>query len=302
MAINQKDIKLLWGRSASRCAICKTELTQDKAAVTSAYALGEQAHIVGEKADAARGISSLTLEDRNSYHNLILLCPNHHTEIDKNEDDWPVEKLHFKKSEHELWVNETLSQTADQVKLAKEVSITSVIDAAVKYCRLDTWHAWTSFALSPDPTWPRELPNEIFEFRLKVIAAIWPKEFEELNRAITTLSISLSLASNKFMEHSELHGDTYYPHKFYKAGDWNDNFNHDLKKYNDWVDSCHATIHFATKAANWVGDVVRKDINPMFFAESGKFLTIEGDIRGFDARLLEFTNEERERLPDALNL
>ena len=302
MAINQKDIKLLWGRSASRCTICKTELTQDKAAVTSAYTLGEQAHIVGEKTDAARGISSLTLEDRNSYHNLILLCPTHHTEIDKNEVDWPVEKLHFKKSEHELWVNETLSQTADLLKLAKEVSVTSIIDAAVKYCRLDTWQAWTSFALSPDPRWPCELPNEIFEFRLKVIAVIWPTEFEELKKAITTLSISLSLASNKFMEHSELHGDTYYPHKFYKAGDWNANFTNDLKKYNDWVDSCHSTIHLATKAANWVGDVVRKDINPMFFAESGKFLTIEGDIRGFDARLLEFTNEEREKLPDALDL
>ena len=28
MAIGQKDIKLLWGRSGNRCAICKTELTQ----------------------------------------------------------------------------------------------------------------------------------------------------------------------------------------------------------------------------------------------------------------------------------
>ncbi len=93
MAINQKDIKLLWGRSGNRCSICRVELTQDKAAVTSAFTLGEQAHIVGEKTNAARGTSSLTLDQRNGYHNLILLCPNHHTEIDKNEDDWPVEKL-----------------------------------------------------------------------------------------------------------------------------------------------------------------------------------------------------------------
>ncbi|MDC9501528.1 MULTISPECIES: HNH endonuclease [unclassified Pseudoalteromonas] len=300
MAINQKDIKLLWGRSGNRCSICRVELTQDKAAVTSAFTLGEQAHIVGEKTNAARGTSSLTLDQRNGYHNLILLCPNHHTEIDKNEDDWPVEKLHLIKSEHELWVNETLSQTVDQFQIAKQASVTSIIDAAVKYCRLGNWQAWTSFALSPDPRWPRELPGDIFEFRQKVIAAIWPEEFEELKRSITTFSILLNLASQKFMEHSELHGDTYYPHKFYKAGGWNDNFNEDLEKYNQWIKSCRATIHQATKAANWVGDVVRRDINPMFFAETGKFLTMEGDILGFEARLLEFTNEERLALPDAL--
>lgn len=300
MAINQKDIKLLWGRSGNRCSICKVELTQDKAAVTSAFTLGEQAHIVGEKTNAARGTSSLTLDQRNGYHNLILLCPNHHTEIDKNEDDWPVEKLHLIKSEHELWVNETLSQTLDQFQIAKQVSVTSIIDAAVKYCRLDNWQAWTSFALSTDPRWPQGLPDEIFEFRQKVIAAIWPEEFEELKLSITTFSILLNRASQKFMEHSELHGDTYFPHKFYKAGGWNDNFNEDLEKYNQWVKSCHATIHQATKAANWVGDVVRRDINPMFFADTGKFLTMEGDILGFEARLLEFTNEERVTLPDAL--
>ncbi|MEA1975365.1 MAG: hypothetical protein U9N10_07360, partial [Bacillota bacterium] len=42
---------------------------------------------VGEKEDAARGKSQLSLDERNTYHNLILLCPTHHTEIDKNEED-----------------------------------------------------------------------------------------------------------------------------------------------------------------------------------------------------------------------
>ncbi|WP_284223853.1 hypothetical protein, partial [Brevundimonas denitrificans] len=64
MGMSQKDIKLLWGRSGNRCAIrdCRKELTQDKKAVSSAYTLGEQAHIVGEKEGAARGNSPLTSE------------------------------------------------------------------------------------------------------------------------------------------------------------------------------------------------------------------------------------------------
>ena len=48
MTIKGKDIKILWGRSGNRCAICRTQLTQDAAAVSAAFTLGEQAHIVGE--------------------------------------------------------------------------------------------------------------------------------------------------------------------------------------------------------------------------------------------------------------
>jgi predicted restriction endonuclease len=96
--MNLKDTKLLWGRAASRCAICKTKLSEVKKSENE-YLIGEQAHIVGEKATAARGHSNLTKEERNSYHNIILLCPNHHTEIDKNPSKYTVEKLHLIKSD-----------------------------------------------------------------------------------------------------------------------------------------------------------------------------------------------------------
>ena len=66
MAIKQKDIKLLWGRSGNRCAICQIILTQDKTKASAAFTLGEQAHIVGEKEEAPRGKSPLTEEERNS--------------------------------------------------------------------------------------------------------------------------------------------------------------------------------------------------------------------------------------------
>jgi hypothetical protein len=39
-----------------------------------------------------------------------LLCPTHHGTIDKNEEDFPVEKLHILKSRHELWVQDTLEK------------------------------------------------------------------------------------------------------------------------------------------------------------------------------------------------
>ena len=303
MAIGQKDIKLLWGRSGNRCAICKTELTQDKKATTASFTLGEQAHIVGEKKDAARGKSQLSLDERNTYHNLILLCPTHHTEIDKNEEDWSIEKLHLKKSEHELWVTEKLSETVNHVLLAKQTAISSVIDSAVELCGLDSWQNWTSYALAPDPIWKSERIEEIFEFRQKVISAIWSKEFSELKNATITLSILLNSAAQKFAENSDKHDENLYAHKFYKAYGHNTNYDNDLKRYDKWLDECYHLLKEATKAANWFADEVREYINPMFFAEKGKYLISEGPFidMSFRTTLLEFTEEEKSTFPEILN-
>jgi hypothetical protein len=110
MAIPQKDIKVLWGRAASRCAICQTNLSHVNQEQNSAIPIGEQAHIVAEEVGGPRGNSALTATERNSYYNLILLCPTHHTLIDKDIESYPIEKLHLIKSKHELWVEETLGR------------------------------------------------------------------------------------------------------------------------------------------------------------------------------------------------
>ena len=297
--IQQKDIKLLWGRSGNRWAVCKVELSQDKNAVEASFTLGEQAHIVGEKEKAARGQSLLNEKQRNSYHNLILLCPNHHTEIDSNEQDWPVEKLHQVKSEHELWVSETLSSTTDLVQASKQVAIASIIDSAVQLCRLDRWEIWTSYTLAPSPQWEVDMPDELYEFRQKVIRAIWPDEYEELRRAAETLSIALNLSAQTFLQHCERHGDTLFPHKFYKGNGWNENYDADAKKYDAWAKLCWEYLIDSTKAANWFADVVRRDINPMFFAEHGRFIVVEGDILGHKTNLYQFTQAEKDSLPQS---
>lgn len=302
MSIKQKDIKLLWGRSGNRCAFCRIELSQDAKAVSSSFTLGEQAHIIGEKEEAARGKSVLSLEERNSYHNLILLCPTHHTEIDNNEIDWPTENLYLKKSNHELWVTETLSETVDHVRLAKQIILASIVDAAVNLCDLENWTGWTSWALAPDPKWDRRRPERIYEFRQKIIAAIWPEEFDEFRRAAVTLSITLHRAAHKFMEYSDLEGDSYLPFKFYKALPFNPKYAEDLIKYEKWIDECYELVYQATKSANWFADVVRRDINPMFFAESGKFIVHEGpfDDLSYRTRLIEFNADEKIGLPTSL--
>jgi hypothetical protein len=226
-----------------------------------------------------------------------LLCPNDHTTIDRNESDWSIEKLHQIKSEHELWVTETLSETIDHVKLAQNTILASIVDSAVTLCRLDDWHNWTSSALSSNPHWPKVLPKSIYEFRRKVIAAIWPKGFDEFKRATITLSILLDRAAKTFMEHSELGDDRdmYIPFKFYKRISPNPNYDDDARRYEQWLKRCDSTIYDATKAANWFADVVREYVNPMFFVEQGKFIIEQGSLE-----LLEFTEEEKSEYPEKI--
>jgi hypothetical protein len=305
MSILQKDIKLLWGRSANRCAICKKELSQDSQLAGGSFPIGEQSHIVGEKQGAPRGESILSEQERNSYANLILLCPNDHALIDKNPIDWPVEKLYMAKTQHELWVQQTLAETIDSKKVISEAIVASIVDHAVGGCRLAEWQNWTSSALSPDPKWPSDLPEQVFRFQEKVMAAVWPEgaEVEELKRATTTLAILINRAAQTFLEHSKRRGDTLYPHKFYQwDGRYNPNYEKDCQRYEEWVEQCHALVAEATKAANWFADVVRKDVNPMFFAVEGKFLVTEGlfEDLSFHTRLLEFNDEQKTHLPEAL--
>ncbi len=99
MSILIKDVKVLWGRSNDTCTFpdCWTQLTFGN----GSGLIGEMAHIVAESADGPRGISPLNKRQRNSYENLILLCPTHHTMVDKDPATWTVEKLQEMKRQHE---------------------------------------------------------------------------------------------------------------------------------------------------------------------------------------------------------
>ncbi len=93
------DIKRLWGRAGGRCAApgCGIDLT---ALIASGnYVVGEMAHVIGRKPSAPRGKPS---GGANTYDNLILLCPTHHTHVDKApEGTYPETLLHEWKSTHE---------------------------------------------------------------------------------------------------------------------------------------------------------------------------------------------------------
>ena len=110
MSVPESEQRKLHQRSGNRCAFpdCRVILTVAATSDDRMAVLGENAHIVAAKPDGPRGDSPLTEVDRNRYENLILLCNNHHQQIDSQPDSYPVDKLHEWKANHERWVEESL--------------------------------------------------------------------------------------------------------------------------------------------------------------------------------------------------
>jgi hypothetical protein len=108
MNISELDLKKLWGKAAGRCSspgcsnncISYFEKSGDKI-------LGEMAHVIPQSSDGPRGTAGV--EGPDTYENLILLCPYHHTMVDKAPKDFPAKLLHEWKCQHELRIEQSLA-------------------------------------------------------------------------------------------------------------------------------------------------------------------------------------------------
>ena len=275
----EKDIKLLWGRSGNRCAICKIELSPESSS-DRPLVIGEMAHIVGRKADedkSPRSNSPLSEKDREKYANMILLCRNHHKIIDDDPASYPIEILHQIKTEHELWVQDKLADVFDIHKDAADVVYTTLIDAAVSHLNLSLWSSWASVAgSSSSHQWPEEMEESIVLFERKVRAAIWPSgenRIKSLETSIKNLA-NVSIDALKILcQHCESGKPGWNKaHKFYKEPFPNPAYEKELQEYEDWENQLRDKFVEFCKAANYFADEVRANINPMFFLENGRFM------------------------------
>ena len=111
MSASYKTKLILAFRSGDRCAFpkCGRNLSIGGNG-SSAIVTGVAAHIVGEKKGSARYDESMPIEQRNSHDNLIYLCGDHHTQIDKQEEEFSVDLLRSMKRQHEREVFEAMTE------------------------------------------------------------------------------------------------------------------------------------------------------------------------------------------------
>lgn len=97
----------LFAESAGYCCnpSCRTPLfSEDRD-----YHIAEIAHVISAGAKGPRASCALSPLELSKFENLILLCPNCHTRIDKDEESYPADLLIGWKMEHGGKVRQMLS-------------------------------------------------------------------------------------------------------------------------------------------------------------------------------------------------
>jgi hypothetical protein len=119
-------------RSGGICAFpnCGKHLIYEAKVGEDTY-VAEAAHIRGEKFGAARYDDTMTDEERDNVRNLIYLCTDHHTVIDKVEADWPVAKLQILKESHETRVRQAMEEAFADVAFPELQNVVSWVSNQV---------------------------------------------------------------------------------------------------------------------------------------------------------------------------
>jgi hypothetical protein len=271
MALSERDIKILWGRAAGHCAICGRKLTQDEATASASYPLGEHAHIVGEKPTSARYDSVLDDRQRNGYPNRILLCPNDHTIIDNDPRAWPVERLYVVKAEHELRVETTLTTGRNVRDEAASLIYADAVDTMTTELQLDRFLLWASYLLRPYWRSSDTFIHGADLARRTIVLADWPGTMPDLEVALDRASFEILEAATAFSELAEADGDELVVRRLPHEGHTQEEFDREAAALRLWSYRLEHRIAEAARALNWVREIWRAGVNPMWLPTQGWF-------------------------------
>lgn len=294
MSISVLSRKLLWGRAANHCSWpeCRRELSQDFVH-SDAIILGQEAHIVAREEDGPRGESPLTPAQRDDYSNLILLCADDHTRIDKAPQEFSVEFLHKTKADHEAWVRETLGSKVD----ANEVLWAKILDQLPAKLGLDTWAYEISPFFDGSPIQLAVATEErLRDCALWIAKRPWPLGHDRLKAAVVNIGLFLNELLNVFNEYAELQdGGNWrrYP-AFYRIPVWDPErysaLLADYKSRRAYLSDLSLEI---TRYINLFGDLVREDLDPFFREEEGHVtVLVEGPPLQYGAHIPQFAQED----------
>lgn len=151
--VSEKDIKILYGRSAGCCNNCSISVFVPYQNGNGYSHIGEMAHNIpyGSGENAPR-VEYKVIDDNdtdNSYSNLILLCRNCHKEVDSDVNYYTPDRLRQIKNNHERCIEEKVRQTGEVAKDANTVKIMHEL------CNFQDLKAELRY-----PTWD-EIPCEI---------------------------------------------------------------------------------------------------------------------------------------------
>jgi hypothetical protein len=285
MSISVKTRKILWGRAANRCAMpdCRNELVisvgDEQAGDEDPSVIAEECHITSRKTDGARHDPALSPKQRDEYDNLILLCRNHHVEVDYRPDVYGVEDLKNMRKNHESWVRENLNVFEADRQRNDEV-YAGYVDEWVDRAALDDWEAWAS-GLTSFPCLAEARKKELEALRSWMLTRIWPGTYSDLESAFHSFCMVLNDILDTMNQYGETvkRGSSYdilIEKRYQKLQVWDDEvYNRLVREYEMTLALLAELTKELTKTANLICDLVRRHLLPVFRREAG-YLSISG--------------------------
>jgi hypothetical protein len=101
--VSEKTRKIIWVEAGGRCAVCRRQVLTEGTEADDPSIFGEEAHIVARSQDGPRA-GGLPESRLDGHENLILLCREHHKQVDDQPNHFTVERLLQIKQAHKKWV------------------------------------------------------------------------------------------------------------------------------------------------------------------------------------------------------
>ncbi len=247
---------------------CRRKLTEPTGDLPSQHdVIGQNCHIVAETANGPRGNSPLTLDERNRYPNLVLLCKPHHEMIDQSFSAWPIERLHQVKADHEVWV-ETCLVMATNVML--EVYTDLIMSATSSLC-LESWATVSDNAVRGLSS--EKIINGIYSFAERVFRANWPDALPELRAAIENLSQRAHACAEHYMTLAIDRGNGHYMEdRAWKTTMWSQaEYARFEARSTKWRRRHADLLCDFVVALNVYAEAVRQYLKPRYFIYEGRF-------------------------------
>jgi hypothetical protein len=215
--------------------------------------------------------------ERDRYYNLILLCPTHHTIVDKSETDFTIDALLQMKSSHETWVATQLGvagPTANEIRYAELIQgwQERTIDSEWWRRLLSDCFVGRNTVRRSDLKAAKESYEWIFARRLPGGLTAFEAEYKRfeivLGTLITVLDLTLETIDRgdpELLAHPPDYKLVPFASRREAEVEW------------DWVGNVIPDLAFEiTRCANAVCEAVVTDFEPLFRSAEGVVLLVVG--------------------------
>ena len=142
-----------------------------------------------------------------------------------------------------------------------------------------SWLDQTYSLLQPTPGVSQEFLSRLEDIRAWILSRVWPESYPDLREALENFRIVVGDLVNVFNQHSKSEADSPFleTKRIYQIEEWNPRlYDRLLKRYEFHVDLLHDLTCEMTRAANYVCDKVRRNLDKSFRIEQGVLLVRRG--------------------------